>query len=286
MLLSISKLKIIALLVSFCPLVLVGAKPGYKHLKCESKPCKRSSRLRPNPRIDAKRRSKNVSVSSGNWCGYVSAVGNLNSPLPHTVTKVSGSWQVPSLQASAVDTSASIWVGIDGAGSPSVEQLGTEHDVKGGRQSHYAWYEMFPAGSNLLVGFPVEVGDIISASVAYVTLPGILPQGTSLFIMEISNDTKRVYSVIPCFSSIDLQRLCAEWIVEAPWLNTTLPLSNFGTAFLFNCAAEINNVAGAINNPSWLYESMNMVASGNVMKAIASPLSVDGKSFSVVWKHN
>lgn len=279
-------LKIAVLVLTIGTTLVADHQQGYKHIHCRAKPCERPSSKRPNPCIRSVSPAKNVSSSSDNWAGYVSAVGNLSKPTPHAVTKVSGSWVVPSVQASSGNTNCSIWVGIDGAGSPSVEQLGTEHDWLNGQQIHYAWYEMFPAGSNMLEGFPVNVGDNISASVTYVSLPGILPVGTNLFVMMITNDTKRVYSVIPCFSSVDLQRVCAEWIVEAPWLNATLPLSNFGNASLFNCSAVINGIAGSINNPAWLFESMNMVTPAGVVKAMASSLSVDGKSFSVAWKHN
>jgi hypothetical protein len=274
-------LKIALIVLTFGTTLFAEHHNGYKHLQCRAVPCDRPSSKRPNPCI-----SSNASASSDNWSGYVAAIGNLNSPTPHTVTKVAGSWVVPNIQPSSGNTNCSIWVGIDGAGSPSVEQLGTEHDWQSGKQLHYAWFEMFPAGSNMIEGFPVEVGDNISASVTYVTLLGILPEGTSLFIMMITNDTKRVYSVIPCFSSVDLQRLCAEWIVEAPWLNSTLPLSNFGNAVMYNCSAVMNSITGPINNPSWLFESMDMVSAQGVVKATTSSLSADGKSFTVGWKHN
>jgi hypothetical protein len=273
-------LKIAIMVLTVGTTLLADHQAGYKHLSCKVTPCERPSSKRPNPCI------RNASSSSDNWSGYVCAVGSLSNPTPHTVTKVSGSWVVPSIQPSSGNTNCSIWVGIDGAGSPSVEQLGTEHDWNNGQQVHYAWYEMFPAGSNMIEGFPVNVGDNISASVTYVSLPGILPDGTSLYIMMITNDTKRVYSVIPCFSTVVLQRLCAEWIVEAPWLNSTLPLSNFVNAQMFNCSAVINNIAGPIDSSSWLFESMDMVSTQGVVKATTSALSSDGKSFSVSWKHN
>lgn len=261
----------------------------YEYITCEIQPSTRSARHHTHPRIpyispDC-RNPKEIVSDSTNWSGYVAAVGNLAHPTPHTVTKVSGTWIVPNLQASTVDTSCSIWVGIDGSGSNSVEQLGTEHDVQGGQQQHYAWFEMYPQPSSEITGFPVEVGDSISASVTYVPLVGVLPLGNTLFIMQITNNTKKVYTVIPCIATTDMERLCAEWIVEAPYLNGILPLTNFGTVHLSNCTAEINNVTGPINNPSWLNESMNMVTLQGASKAVTSALSADGESFSVTWQH-
>lgn len=262
------------------------ANRDYRHIKCGIRPCERPSGKRPNPRIlPGPSNAASVSTTSTNWSGYVSAL-NLNKPVPFSVSKVSGSWLVPSLKASAGDTWCSIWVGIDGAGSPSVEQLGTEHDVSGGKPNHYAWFEMYPQGSNQIVGFPVEVGDSITASVTYVPLSNILPATSDLFIMQITNNTKKLYSIIPMVTQMNMQRVCAEWVVEAPYMNAILPLSNFDTAFMFDCSCTINNVAGSINNPAWNYESMTMLDPKGVLKAVPSLLSADGKSFSVAWKHN
>ena len=42
-------------------------------------------------------------------------------------------------------TYSSVWVGIDGYSSNTVEQIGTEQDVSAnGKTSYYAWYEMYP----------------------------------------------------------------------------------------------------------------------------------------------
>ncbi len=243
----------------------------YELVVCESKPFIRKKHL-----LDAV-------VSSTNWSGYVVA-SNLLHPTNYLVTKVSGSWIVPDIKAAGVNTNCSVWVGIDGAGSPSVEQLGTEHDYTDGQESHYAWWEMFPDGSNLLEGFPVAVGDSISASVTFVPV-NVLPTGNTLFILLIVNNTQKKYSIVPAITRTIMQRVCAEWIVEAPWLNVTLPLSDFGVAHMFNCSAEINGLSGPINNPAWQNESMNMVAPDGAQKAVTSALSADGKSFSVQWMH-
>ena len=266
------KLKVVILALLFGSGITACSLEECDYVVCESKPFIRKKHL-----LDAV-------VSSTNWSGYV-ASSNLLHPTNYLVTQVSGSWIVPDVKAAGVDTNCSIWVGIDGAGSPSVEQLGTEHDYSNGQENHYAWWEMFPAGSNLLVGFPVAVGDSISASVTFVPLVGILPAGNTLFILQIVNNTQKKYSIIPAITTTIMQRVCAEWIVEAPWLNVTLPLSDFGVVSMFNCSAQINGLSGPINNPAWQNESMNMSSPDGTLKAITSPLSADGKSFSVQWLH-
>lgn len=277
-------LNLLVLVLSLSTTLLHAISEEHCFVACSSKPCKRPSGKRPKPCMRPE--GLNVSSSSTNWSGYVAAQ-NIAKPVPYTVTVVAGSWIVPNIQAMGQDTWCSMWVGIDGAGSPTVEQIGTEHDIKNGIQSHYAWYEMFPLGSQEIVGFPVAVGDQISASVAYIPLNGnILQPNSDLFILQIFNNTKKLYTSIPVITSSRMQRLCAEWIVEAPWLNKTLPLSNFAIASMFNCACIINNIAGSINNPAWQFESMDMIDTNGALKASTSPLSPDGKSFSVSWKHS
>jgi hypothetical protein len=98
-------------------------------------------------------------VFSLNWSGYSAFTGTNANPNPtyDSVTGVLGSWTVPVLAASTGgDTFSSAWVGIDGFVSPVVEQIGTEHDVIDGVPSYYAWFEMFPADTQLIDGFPVD----------------------------------------------------------------------------------------------------------------------------------
>lgn len=256
----------------------------YEYITCPLVPSTRSRGAHSHPRIPFSRDPRYTSYST-NWSGYV-AQKNLTSPVPGSVTKVVGSWTVPNITVvpGAGDTYCAIWVGIDGSGSQSVEQLGTAHDVVNGQIQHYAWVEMYPQPSQDLVGFPVSVGDTITASVTYIPLNGVVPVGNSLFILQIVNNTKKLYTMVP-YIIADPQRLCAEWIVEAPYMNGILPLSNFGTAHLFDCAVEINGVVGAIGNSAWMNDVMHMITPQGVLKAVTSPLGADGKSFTVAWKH-
>src|SRR5262249_49358771 len=62
-----------------------------------------------------------------NWSGYA-AETNLSAPASNAVTQVSGSWNVPTVTG-RTNAYSSVWVGIDGYSSSSVEQLGTEQDT-------------------------------------------------------------------------------------------------------------------------------------------------------------
>jgi hypothetical protein len=253
------------------------AEQDCAYIACHTRPCERASK-RHDHIFDA-------DATSTNWSGYVAAL-SLAGPIPLSASSVSGSWIVPNIQPSSMDTSCSIWVGIDGAGSPSVEQIGTEHDYKNGQQSHYAWFEMFPLPSQELVGFPVNVGDTITASVVYIPVGNVLPATSDLYILTLTNNTKKLYTSIPYITTTNMERVCVEWIIEAPWLNVTLPLSNFGVAHMFNCMAVIGNVSGPINSPKWSNERMSMISAAGVSQAVASILDAGGESFSVQWQHN
>ena len=203
------------------------------------------------------------------------------SPTPGSVTAISGYWVVPEVIAScSQNTFSSSWVGIDGYNSSTVEQIGTEQDWANGAQQNYAWFEMYPNYSFEIVGFPVNVGDLISGLIQYI--------GSGIFIMTIANHTHGVAYTVPAQNTISTtaQRSSAEWILEAPSLNGILPLADFGTIDFSSCVAVINEGIGAINNPSWQNTELTMVNSSGGTKALPSNLSSNGENFSITWLSN
>jgi len=66
------------------------------------------------------RQRRNNAVTSSNWSGYAVTAGR------STVTDVKGSWIVPPVSCSGSNQYASLWVGIDGYNSSTVEQIGTD----------------------------------------------------------------------------------------------------------------------------------------------------------------
>ncbi|HEX4069182.1 MAG TPA: G1 family glutamic endopeptidase [Candidatus Babeliales bacterium] len=216
--------------------------------------------------------------TSQNWSGYA-AVTKLSHPTTGSVSAVYGSWVCPTLSSATHNTSCSLWVGIDGYSSNSVEQLGTEHDWYNGHQSNYAWFEMYPNYSYEITGFPANPGNIISASVVY--------QGNGVFVLSIANLTAGVHTTIPTSYTVShtAQRSSAEWILEAPYSGSILPLSHFGTVHFSNCTATINNVHGAINNSHWADDKLIMVTATGSSKAVPSSLTSGGQAFSVKWYH-
>jgi hypothetical protein len=220
--------------------------------------------------------------TSLNWSGYEAVDGPLGFPKSDVVTEVAGSWTVPRVTGSG-DRYSSLWVGIDGYVNGTVEQIGTEQDLVVGphhrlSQQNYAWFEMYPEDFYEILGFPTDVGDVISAGVTY--------DGESIFTLGITNETWGVYYIVPRFFTMSstAQRSSAEWIVEAPSTTTeVLPLADFGKVTFNSCSATINYKRGPIRD--FTYDLLTMETFNRVPKAVPSRLSSGGSSFTVTWKH-
>src|SRR5262249_40764444 len=126
---------------------------------------------------------------STNWSGYAVESPNFSTPANYTVTKVSGSWKVPQVINNTSLGWSSTWIGIDGFGSSTVEQIGTEQDTlatatKYGMPQYYVWYEMYPAYPVRITSVPISPGDSITASVTYT---GPSTDSSGYFTLSISN---------------------------------------------------------------------------------------------------
>ncbi|MEY9845079.1 hypothetical protein ABH940_002149 [Streptacidiphilus sp. BW17] len=200
-------------------------------------------------------------ASSSNWSGYAATGGGF--------TSISASWVEPTGKCGSATSYSSFWVGIDGDGSNSVEQTGSEVDCSGGSPQYYSWYEMYPAYP---VNFSnaVRPGDHFTGSVTFL--------GSGKFTMKLS-DTTAGWSRSVTKSYSPAKRYSVEVIAEAPSSSTgVLPLADFGTV----------NFTGALANGkalgSYSPTVINMV-SGSTTKASTSALS-GGEGFSVTWKHS
>jgi len=224
---------------------------------------------------------RNANGTSSNWSGYAvfgsqttTKKGKTSST--GTFSDVTGSWVIPPVYAStSATTYSSSWLGIDGYADNTVEQIGTEQDWANGGRSYYAWFEMYPKWAYEIVNFPVAAGDTMSAEVKQ--------QSGGSFKLTLTNVTDNVtYSITQKASSA--LRLSAEWVEEAPWSGSVLPLADFGTVSFFNCRATMNGHNGAISDSAWQRDAINM-QSGSTVKAVTSSLTSNGEGFTVAWEH-
>ncbi|MGA2621259.1 MAG: G1 family glutamic endopeptidase [Thermoguttaceae bacterium] len=228
-------------------------------------------------------RSSSTTTTSSNWSGYA-AETNLNGAASGSVTAVNGTWKVPTATANGSTSTAysSVWVGIDGYSSSSVEQIGTDSDIVNGQAQYYVWYEMYPSASENVTGMTISAGDTINASVTYLT-SGAHAGQFQLTITDASktNDTFTIYQ-----TASSAARSSAEWVVEAPSSTSgVLPLANFGSVTFTNATATINGKTGPIDSSTWQNASINM-ASGSTVEASTSGLTDSGAASSFTVAHN
>lgn len=200
--------------------------------------------------------------TSTNWSGYVAHPGKF--------TEASAQWTQPSVTCQPGESSySSFWAGIDGEGSGTVEQTGTDSDCNGGTPTYYAWYEMYPRASKANVHHAVNAGDTLTADVK--------TAGDGHFTLTLADATQGWrFSTQQALSSAGL--VSAEVIAEAPSSRSgVLPLANFGTA-RFSASMANARPLGSFNP-----EELTMVSSGGAVKAQPSTLS-GGTSFDVTWR--
>jgi hypothetical protein len=183
-----------------------------------------------------------TAAQSVNWSGYADAES-----ASKTVSYVSGAWTMPAVHCPPPpyqnqDAFLASWVGIDGFGSSTVEQLGTGAQCFEGVTYYYVWYEMYPAGTveegttaciNDNVDCP-QPGDRISASVS--VTPG--GSGENNYTLKLTDHTNRAesFSVTQQCATTTCTDSSAEWIAERPAVIPRfgvqiLPLADFGKTF-------------------------------------------------------
>jgi hypothetical protein len=198
--------------------------------------------------------------TSDNWAGYAATGGNY--------TSVSSNWVQPGVNCGGEDTYSSFWVGIDGDGTDSVEQTGTEADCSGGSPQYSAWYEMYPAYP-VTYNDNVSPGDSMSASVT--------TDGQGDFTLTLTDNTEGWTETTNQYSSSAADG-SAEVIAEAPYSNGVLPLSDFGTVDF--TGSTVNGGALGDSSP----DSIDLVSDSGVTEATTSGLDSSGEDFSVTWQ--
>lgn len=260
---------------------------GFRKLDCQLVPIspltKRIGRpyqlgQRPFPRMTSKSQSTN-------WSGYA-AFTNEKTPEIGSVSSVSGMWTIPKISPSHKNTFCSCWVGIDGYSNQTVEQIGTEHDWINGRQENYAWVSMYPGPLYEIQGFPLSPNDLVFGSVTYVGQDA-QNQAQDLFEVFFLNYTKQAYAFYSISAPSITQRTSSEWIIEAPFLDTILPLAKFSSITFSECITTIKNTTRPIKSKYWKNAQIFMQTDSKKpqVKAAPSDLFFNGKNFKVHWEH-
>jgi uncharacterized repeat protein (TIGR02543 family) len=214
-----------------------------------------------------------------NWAGYVDTGG--------TFSAISANWVVPTVTCSGSgDLVAVQWVGIDGDGSATVEQDGTETSCVGSTPQYSAWYEMY-GDANVNGGYmvmlstsqyPVAAGNSISASV-------LLSNGQwTLKVIDNTagwTSTTVIASPTPAPSAVS-----AEVIVESPEVCSgpcsEASLANFG-AVTFTNASITSSSTGTGSLTSDVVSAIECNDYANNVMMSPGVLSGGGTSFTDTW---
>jgi hypothetical protein len=197
--------------------------------------------------------------TSDNWAGYA-ATGS-------SYTSVSSSWVQPSVNCGSETTYSSFWVGLDGDGTDSVEQTGTEADCSGGQAQYSSWYEMYPA-------YPVNYNDDVEPGDSFTG--SVTTDGQGNFTLTLTDNTQG-WTETQNQASTTAQDASAEVIAEAPYSNGVLPLSDFGTVDF--SGATVDGSPLSDSSP----DSIDLVSDGGTTEATTSGLDSSGEDFSVTW---
>jgi hypothetical protein len=207
--------------------------------------------------------------TSTNWSGYAVTGG--------TFTYVHGAWTVPKATcASGENSQSSTWVGLDGWGSDTVEQLGSTTGCIFGVAAYFPWTEMYPA-------LPVPLdesmtpGDSMTGSV---TSSG----GGTSYLLVLTDKTKGwTYSAKAAASPAD-EDLSAEWITELPSCPVFCDLlTDFGSVTFRDAIAVGNGKKGPIS--SFAGAKAVDMENGTTLQAAVGSLAKGGESFTDRWHH-
>ena len=207
------------------------------------------------------------------WAGYETS--RYAGVSYHSVT---ASWTQPAITCASTTNETSFWVGIGGTASSTdtLEQAGTSAYCPDGTPYYVAWYEAFPADSQVVTTVPVAPGNEISVTVSIA--------GSTMTYSIINDSTGQSASAPVAVPGGAPDVSTAEWVVESNKQSIAL----FGdAAFTGASATNAAGQTGPISSALWheivpLQIDSSDDAAGH--GATTSPLSPDGSSFTVAWQ--
>jgi hypothetical protein len=198
-------------------------------------------------------------AQSLNWSGYDVTGGPF--------TSVTATWTQPAVRSSGSTFSdAAFWVGLDGDGSATVEQIGTE-GFSEGVVGYDAWYEMYPAGP-VTIGMAIHPGDVLTGTVT--------ATGSATFTLSLVNHTTGKSFTTTQSMMTPAPLASAEIIAEAPSGGSgVVALADFTLASFTGCAID----GQPIGTLDW--NRIDMIDEVGSFKDRTLPLGADAASFEV-----
>ncbi len=180
---------------------------------------------------------------------------------------------------SSPDSFSGHWVGLDGAGTSTVEQDGILAACQGTDPVYSAWYEMFPQPP-VYATMAVRPGNAIVARVSY-------SRRYHKYTLTVTNTTTGsvFLRTKKCPSGSTCQRLSAEAISEAPSSGSSiLPLSNFRAESFSNIRVTAQKgLRGGLRAPWW--NTLSVTTAGVQGTVMDQPTSIArGIVFDNYWQ--
>jgi hypothetical protein len=219
-------------------------------------------------------------VLSRNWTGWVAS--------GYSFQVVQGTWTQPALSCPKAGISAvTIWVGIDGKTSNSVEQIGTAAECRNGSPVYAAWYEMAPA-------------PLLAVNVSqFAATPGhrftgrveALGRDFTLTLMDSTSGqrfvTHQSTSAVTAHSS-------AEWVVEplcvSPVRSPSVSchsdsLAHFAPIEFSACSAMATVNGASVSRALDGWSTAPQIATDPTYGILAHPSALTDGGFVVTWRH-
>jgi hypothetical protein len=214
--------------------------------------------------------------ASPNWAGYV-AYGT-------RFRYVQATFKVPKLDCRKTPGTAvaSEWVGLDGAGSHSVEQDGIAAQCSHDAASYYAWWETFPKPP-VYPRWRVSAGDTVRASVWY-------DSAARKYRFDLNDQSNgHGFSDWEKCGTSSCRDLSAEVITEAPGKSATAtkfyPFADCGTSRFWGISiTDAAGKRGGFEYRDWRTATVTMVDKSDHVKAVTGGLGSGGTAFNTYWK--
>lgn len=183
--------------------------------------------------------------------------------------KITGSWNIPTMDCSHGNGHASPWIGIDGWNNFTVEQIGIDLDCINGRPSYHPWVEMYPGPSDYFKE-KVRAGDTMTASVSV---------SNGVWTLTESDPASGWTKTFGRHPSNPTQKASAEAILEA--VGSGAPrVPDFHTVTFSNIMVDGTPLASAGKLHKTTLERRTTLLSEE------SPLTLSGGTFSITWLHH
>ena len=206
--------------------------------------------------------SAGFGANSHNWAGWASSNHH---------TSVTASWHEPSVSCAAHENSDSaFWIGLDGYGSNSVEQTGTQAGCTDGHAFYAAWTEFYPAASSNLSS-TVRPGDALTGTVTF--------SSGHNYRLTLSDSTQG-WSRSVAGTASSATNASAEIVAEAPTdgrTGKTMALTRFSATTFTSAGIDGRHLSDASG-----VQQLVMGSSRRIMAATSSVSSA--QSFGVTWR--